>query len=93
VKYPRDLDSYQQAKFKMLEDIRAIRIKIKVAQQRSFRLKNELQEGRTRYGEFVSHCDRLRTRLLQLSGYQREYSLRFHNGDHHVKLPKFRHDC
>jgi flagellar biosynthesis chaperone FliJ len=79
----------------MLEDIRAIRIKIKVAQQRSFRLQNELQEGRTRYEEFASHCDRLRTRLLQLSGYQREYTVnsRFHNGDHHVKLPKFRLDC
>jgi hypothetical protein len=82
-----------QAKFKMLEDIRAIRIKIKVAQQRSFRLRNELQEGRTRYEEFVSLGDRLRTRLLQLSGYQREYNLRFHNGDHHVKLLKFRRDC
>ncbi|XP_046631842.1 uncharacterized protein LOC124311408 [Daphnia pulicaria] len=68
------LKEFSEAKFKMLEDIRAIRIKIKVAQQRSFRLQNELQEGRTRYEEFASHCDRLRTRLLQLSGYQLEIS-------------------
>ncbi|KAI9551533.1 hypothetical protein GHT06_021866 [Daphnia sinensis] len=63
---------FSEAKFKMLEDIRAIQIEIKVVQQRSFRLRNELREGRTRYEEFVSHCDELRKRLLQLSDYQLE---------------------
>ena len=79
---------------KKLTDSRSIYIKIKVAQQRSFRLRSELEsEGRTRYEESRFFFDRLHTRLLQLSGYQREYSLRFHNGDHHVKLLKFRRDC
>nr|CAH0105132.1 unnamed protein product [Daphnia galeata] len=69
------LKEYSEAKFKMLEDIRAIQIKIKVAQQRSFRLRSELEsEGRTRYEESRFFFDRLHTRLLQLSGYQLEIS-------------------
>ena len=60
-----------QGKFKLLEDIRAIQIESKTVQERSFRLRKELQEGRTRYQDFISHCDRLRTRLLELSSYQR----------------------